>query len=124
MASAFAVFAYTNLAIYRVDTFDAVAKIDYGISTGINTDTDKINFGRIKPSTASSRFLTIDSKDYRDDLRVSIDVEGDIKLFVSAPEDFILKGGETAKIELEAIPKEGLKEGDYTGQVVVVYRRF
>ncbi|MCK4551024.1 MAG: hypothetical protein KAT91_03645 [Candidatus Aenigmarchaeota archaeon] len=93
--------------------------INYTNSTatpiGVSGDSDAVNFGRLPPSSNSTKFLEFKNNNIVE-AKTVFEIEGNISPFITAPKDIMLKPGDEAKISLKFHPEI---VGNYTGKITL-----
>lgn len=97
--------------------------MEVGIPSAFNVETDRINFGRVKPDSFATRFLNISHHDAYP-LEVVVIAKGDISPYLSVSENFfILEPGQFKELKIRAMPKNDTVFGVYTGTLQVIFRK-
>ncbi len=88
---------------------------------GLNTDTDALRFGSLKPGTGSSRFVKVVSKESS---WVTIQVKGNLASWVwVSNESFFLNKGDMDEIRIKVDVPDSVEDGNYTGKVIFIFRQ-
>lgn len=111
---------YSFYSIKEIKTIPMDLKVeDY---VGINTDSDALHFGAISPGGVGTRAVVI-SNNYKEPLRVKVELYGDFISWVSVERDFVLEKGEAKKVAFTVSVPSDAVYGNYTGKAVFVLKK-
>jgi len=89
---------------------------------GFDVNTTALTFGTVYLSGSSTREMLVSNEDNYDKT-AQFTVEGDMKSFVTAPKDTLVKAGTNTSVPMRADVPYGTPVGNYTGRLVVFLRR-
>lgn len=89
---------------------------------GINTDTDALHFGTLRPGERAERWVNI-SNSNTFPVRVTTRFRGDTAMFASADQDFVLEPAEFRSHSIMVQPGPDTPSGNYTGTALITIRR-
>lgn len=113
----FSVKLYKKSKIIKTQEFDIFIQISN--SSGWNLETENINFGKLMVGDSSARFINLNN-DLDQDIIIKIKAEGEIKDWLSYPEEIILSEKSSKEIEISATAPN-MPKGNYTGKVIIIY---
>jgi|GEM_PF-2705530 len=111
---------FSLFAVYKV--YDIDMELDVEDSPGLNTNTDKLDFGSAVAGNSNSRMIVI-SHEYKKPLLIHFKVSGNISQFVDAPQDFYLEPGVSKEVTVSTVVTKGAVKAKYTGTMTVYFRR-
>ena len=92
-----------------------------GDSLGFNVDTDAIYFGTTIPGSSVSREVYLNNT-LCEKAKVVIDVEGDLKNWISISDNrFILLKEEGKSVEFTVSPPEDVEKGNYSSKIMFYF---
>ncbi len=87
---------------------------------GLNTDTEALRFGTLRPGVGSSRFVEVSSKKSS---WVTVQLKGSLAPWVwISNESFLLNKGNMDKIQFKLDVPNSAENGNYTGTAVFIFR--
>lgn len=90
---------------------------------GINTDTDKLYFGRVPPLGVAEREIYL-HHEYRKPLKISIIASGKLAEWLTIPENnFMLDGYYNKTIKLSVTPPADTEFGIYEGHLRILFKK-
>jgi hypothetical protein len=111
---------FSLFAIYKV--YDIPMSVRIANVSGMNTDTDHLNFGRAVPGSSNTRVIVM-SHAYKRPLLIHFKKSGNISRFVDVPQDFYLEPNVAKEVSLNAIIPQDLPYNSYEGKLTVYFRR-
>ena len=112
---------YTFYYIQGSETI--VLEYEVAEKLGINTDTDKLNFGKGMPGTQTKRDLKINNT-HDFPISVLIKISGPLKPFITVSKNnFLLDSGETTVVTYFVKTTKETSLGNYTGMTTLIYTR-
>ena len=104
---------------YKSSVSVVSVKTSENVSIGIDTDPERLNFGAIPIDSISKRFVNITNL-RKSDVKVSIEVTGNIKPFVAFDKnDFILNDNELASVIIY-FNSTNADVGNYSGNIYII----
>lgn len=101
------------------------AKFEIGSSVGFALGEEKqdiIKFGIVTPGGSGMRFVTVQNLE-DSDLSANTIVLGGIKKFLAYEKNFILSVNETKMLEFVVSVPENMKKGNFSGIILLVFKR-
>jgi hypothetical protein len=111
---------FSFYAVYQA--YDLRMAVVVSDTSGFNTDTEFINFGKAMPGNSNSRVIVV-SHDYEKPLLIHFKKSGNISSFVPLPDDFYLEPGLSREVTITAAVPSTAQKSSYDGRLTVYFRR-
>ena len=103
-----------------IKTQELNALIEISNTSGWNLETENLNFGRLQPGDSSARFINIHNN-LHTDVIVKIQPTGQIKDWLSYPNNIFLSKDTEKEIEISVKAPINIEKGFYSGKVLIIY---
>lgn len=116
-------FIFYNSSYNIAATKEAEMFIFVGENIGFDVNESYVHFGLVRPGGISEKTVNV-SNFYEMPLKVYIRLTGDFSKWISIGENnFILQKDESRLVKLQANVPKGAEFGNYTGKILVIFRR-
>lgn len=119
--SFFTFYIYQKSRIVQINKFPMDVRVAENQIIGFNVDPDGFHFGSVPRGSGGQRELRIHQVE--EDVIVYMYKKGEIAPWVSYPNSFTVRKGESKNITLSvSIPREA-KPGNYSGEITVILKK-